>query len=297
MMQKGLLLNGKSVAAHVKERVAQQVHELNKKGIYPTLSVILVGDDPASAVYVRNKARASEKLGIRSETIRLDAATRETDLLDIIRSLNENDQTHGILVQLPLPKHINTDTIINAIHPDKDVDCFHPRNVGLLMLGQPYLLPCTPAGIVEILKHYQIDPSGKHTVILGRSNIVGKPLANMLVQKAPYANATVTVAHSRTQNIDALCRNADILVAALGVAEFVKADMVREGAVVIDVGINRVEDATSEKDYRLTGDVAFEAVKQKAAAITPVPGGVGPMTIAMLMQNTVVAAQHVSGLA
>ncbi|HED11160.1 MAG TPA: bifunctional 5,10-methylenetetrahydrofolate dehydrogenase/5,10-methenyltetrahydrofolate cyclohydrolase, partial [Caldithrix abyssi] len=266
------------------------------RNILPRLVVVLVGKDPASEVYVRNKARACEKLGIQSETIHLDEKTGEEELLRHIRLLNEERSVHGILVQLPLPGHMDSDKVIAAINPDKDVDCFHPRNVGLLMQGHPYLLPCTPAGIVEILKYFTIDTQGKHIVILGRSNIVGKPLANMLVQKNKWANATVTLAHSRTQNIRELCVQADILVAAIGKPAFVTADMVKEGATVIDVGINRVDDGDSPRGYRLSGDVQFETVAQKAAAITPVPGGVGPMTIAMLMQNTVTAARYISGI-
>ncbi len=293
---KALLLDGKKVAGHIKEDVARQVEELKSRNILPRLVVVLVGKDPASEVYVRNKARACEKLGIQSETIHLDEKTGEEELLRQIRLLNEERSVHGILVQLPLPGHMDSDKVIAAINPDKDVDCFHPRNVGLLMQGHPYLLPCTPAGIVEILKYYTIDTQGKHIVILGRSNIVGKPLANMLVQKNKWANATVTLAHSRTKNIRELCVQADILVAAIGKPAFVTADMVKEGATVIDVGINRVDDGDSPRGYRLSGDVHFETVAQKAAAITPVPGGVGPMTIAMLMQNTVTAARYISGI-
>ncbi|HHM02089.1 MAG TPA: bifunctional methylenetetrahydrofolate dehydrogenase/methenyltetrahydrofolate cyclohydrolase FolD [Caldithrix abyssi] len=291
---KALLLDGKEVSARLKEKVTVQVTRLKSSGITPRLVVILVGDDPASAVYVRNKARTSEKLGIQSETITLKATISEKELLACISKLNRDDTVHGILVQLPLPQHINSEKIIEAILPDKDVDCFHPRNVGLLMLGKPYLLPCTPAGIVEILKYYKIETSGKHVVILGRSNIVGKPMANMLVQKSAHANATVTVVHSRTKNIKALCLQADILIAAIGKAAFVTADMVREDAVVIDVGINRVEAPDTPRGYKIVGDVDFIPVSGKAAAITPVPGGVGPMTIAMLMQNTVTAAKHLT---
>ncbi len=291
-----LLLDGKEVATHVREDVARQVETLKRHGIPPRLVVILVGRDPASEVYVRNKARTCEKLGIQSETIHLDADTGEDELLRQITRLNEDKTVHGILVQLPLPGQMDADKVIAAISPDKDVDCFHPRNVGLLMQGHPYLLPCTPAGIVEILKYYKIETEGRHVVVLGRSNIVGKPLANMLVQKSKWANATVTMAHSRTQNIRELCARADILIAAIGRPEFVTADMVREGATVIDVGINRVDDADSPRGYRLAGDVHFGPVAEKAAAITPVPGGVGPMTIAMLMRNTVTAARHISGV-
>ena len=284
------LLSGKTVAAHVNERVAGQVAALKKRNITPKLSVILVGDDPASQVYVRRKEKSCQKLGIESQTYRLPAKTGEEDLLALIEQLNKDPLNNGILVQLPLPDHIDEDKILLAVDPRKDVDCFHPQNVGLLVSGKPFVLPCTPAGIVEILKYYDISTEGKHAVVLGRSNIVGKPMANLLMQKNPQANATVTVVHSRTQNIAEITRQADIVVAAIGKARFVTADMVKEGAVVIDVGINRV-DADNEKGYVLVGDVDFDGVIEKVARITPVPGGVGPMTIAMLMQNTVTVTE------
>ena len=242
-------------------------------------------------IYVRNKGKACEAAGIFSETINLPASTSEHDLLTLIRRLNADKQYHGILVQLPLPKHIHETKILEAVDPSKDVDCFHPVNVGKLVSGRPYVLPCTPAGIIELLSSYQVDPAGKHAVIIGRSNIVGKPMANLLLQKSKGANATVTVVHSRTTNIAGLTKQADILIAAMGYANFVSADMVKKDAVVIDVGMNRVE-ADNEKGYILAGDVDFNRVYDKVSKITPVPGGVGPMTIAMLLKNTLTAAAY-----
>lgn len=292
-MENEKLLKGKPVAEHIYQQVTGKLTLLKEKGILPKLAVILVGEDPASKVYVARKEKTSKKLGMDSETIHLPESTSEEELLELINDLNYDAKTHGILVQLPLPGHIDENKVLLAINPDKDVDCFHPRNVGLLVSGKPYVLPCTPAGIVEILKFYNIETEGKHAVIIGRSNIVGKPMANLLLQKNKSANATVTVVHSRTPDLAHFTRQANIVIAAMGRAEFVRADMVKEGAVVIDVGINRV-DANNEKGYRLVGDVAFDEVLPKVSAITPVPGGVGPMTIAMLMYNTLTAAafQH-----
>ncbi len=292
-MDNAKLLKGKPVAEHIYQQVSEKLTFLKSKGVLPKLTVILVGDDPASKVYVSRKEKTCKKLGMNSETIHLSENTSEAELLSLIEKLNRDSQTHGILVQLPLPEQINENNVLLAIDPDKDVDCFHPRNVGLLVSGNPYVLPCTPAGIVEILKFYRIETEGKHAVIIGRSNIVGKPLANLLLQKAKAANATVTVVHSRTRDLPSFTRQADIVVAAMGRAEFVKTNMVKEGAVVIDVGINRKE-ANNEKGYVLVGDVAFDEVLPKVSGITPVPGGVGPMTIAMLMYNTlkVAAAQN-----
>jgi methylenetetrahydrofolate dehydrogenase (NADP+)/methenyltetrahydrofolate cyclohydrolase len=282
------LLSGKLVAQSLTEKQIQLVEDFKEKGIQPKLTVVIVGEDPASHIYVRKKGQACEKLGIISDTIHLPAETSEIELLNLIKKLNDDSTNNGILVQLPLPKHINEEKIILAIKPEKDVDCFHPQNVGLLVAGKPYVLPCTPAGILEILKYYDISPTGKHVVVMGRSNIVGKPMANLLVQKKSNANATVTVVHSRTPDIGSLTKQADILVAAIGQAEFVKENMVKDGAIVVDVGMNRI-DADNEKGYKLVGDVDFESVKAKISAITPVPGGVGPMTISMLMQNTITA--------
>ncbi|MEJ2544300.1 MAG: tetrahydrofolate dehydrogenase/cyclohydrolase catalytic domain-containing protein, partial [Calditrichaceae bacterium] len=265
------------------------------KHVTPKLTVVIVGDDPASHVYVRNKGRACERLGIASDTIALPADTTESSLLDLINKLNSDESNHGILVQSPMPKQINEEHIILAIDPKKDVDCFHPHNVGLLVSGNPYMQPCTPAGIVEILKYYEISPEGKHVVIMGRSNIVGKPMANLLVQKKQFANATVTVVHSRTKNIGEYTKQADILIAAIGQPHFVTEDMVKETAAIVDVGMNRI-DADNEKGYALVGDVKYDEVFDKVSAITPVPGGVGPMTIAMLMENTITAAAQQSGI-
>ena len=289
-MEESKILSGKIVADFTNERTTKQVEFLKSKNVNPGLVVVLVGEDPASAVYVRSKGRMCEKMGIVSETHTLPDDTSEEKLLNLIDKLNSDDRYNGILVQLPLPKQISEHKVIDAINPEKDVDCFHPKNVGLLTIGSPYLLPCTPAGIIEILKYYKIDPSGKDVVVIGRSNIVGKPMANMLLQKAPNANATISITHSRTKDLKKYTLNADIIIAAIGVAEFVKADMVKEGAVVIDVGMNRVDDPTAKKGYRLKGDVAFDEVVEKVSAITPVPGGVGPMTISMLMHNTISAA-------
>jgi methylenetetrahydrofolate dehydrogenase (NADP+)/methenyltetrahydrofolate cyclohydrolase len=284
------ILSGKEVADFIYQKNLKQVEYLKTKNINPGLVVILVGDDPASAVYVRSKGKMCEKLGILSETYTLPKETAEKELLQLIEKLNRDQRFNGILVQSPLPRHINEQKVIETINPLKDVDCFHPQNVGLLSIGSPYMLPCTPAGVIEILKYYKIETSGKDVVVIGRSNIVGKPMANMLLQKAPNANATVTVVHSKTKDIKKYTTTADIIIAAIGVAEFVKADMVKEDAVIIDVGINRVEDSNNAKGYVLKGDVDFEQVSYKASAITPVPGGVGPMTIGMLMQNTIKAA-------
>jgi methylenetetrahydrofolate dehydrogenase (NADP+)/methenyltetrahydrofolate cyclohydrolase len=254
------------------------------------LAVVLVGENSASQVYVRMKRRACGDLGVNSFSHDLPQDTPEQALLDLVDKLNRDERVHGILVQLPLPKHINEQKVLNAVNPLKDVDGFHPVNVGKMLNGDKCFLPCTPAGCQELLMRSGYDPAGRHVVIIGRSNIVGKPLAAILMQKAPGADATVTVCHSRTANLPELARQADILIAAIGVPRFVKASMVREGAVVIDVGVNRVPDARDKRGYRLVGDVDFDEVSEVAGAITPVPGGVGPMTITMLMKNTIDAA-------
>ena len=274
------IIDGKVISASVKERVKNGVAELNSKGITVGLAVIIVGDDPASKIYVANKKKACEALGIISEEYALPASTTEEELLALVDELNHKKSINGILCQLPLPSHLDEKLIINSILPEKDVDAFHPANVGRIMIGDFDFVPCTPAGIMEMLAYENIDPEGKSCVVIGRSNIVGKPMAMLLLHK----NGTVTVCHSRTKNLKEICSKADILVAAVGKAKFVTADMVKEGAVVIDVGMNRV-------DGKLYGDVDFDGVSKKASAITPVPGGVGPMTIAMLMQNTLTAAK------
>ncbi len=275
------LIDGKVISAAVKSRVAEGVAELKEKGISVGLAVIIVGDDPASKVYVSNKKKACEALGIISEEYALPENTTEEELLNLVNELNHKKSINGILCQLPLPKHLDEKLIINSILPEKDVDAFHPHNVGRIMIGDYDFVPCTPAGIMEMLAYENIETEGKTCVVIGRSNIVGKPMGMLLLHK----NGTVTICHSRTKNLKEICQTADILVAAVGRADFVTADMVKPGAVVIDVGMNR-------KDGKLCGDVDFENVKDVASAITPVPGGVGPMTIAMLMQNTLTAAKR-----
>lgn len=281
----GRLIDGKVISAAVKQRVAEGVAELKKQGITTGLAVIIVGEDPASKIYVANKKKACEALGILSREYALAADTSEEELLRLIGELNADHEINGILCQLPLPRGLDEKKIINAISPEKDVDAFHPHNVGRIMIGDYDFVPCTPAGIMEMLRYEGIDPAGKRCVVIGRSNIVGKPMAMLLL----HANGTVTVCHSRTQKLAEICREADILVAAVGKAGFVTADMIKPGAVVIDVGMNR-------ENGRLCGDVAFDEAAPIASAITPVPGGVGPMTIAMLMQNTLTAARRQNGL-
>jgi len=276
-----MIIDGKVISLSVKEEIKNEIIELKKNGITPGLVVIKVGDDPASAVYVRNKKRACEELGIYSEEYSLPTETSQKDLLDLIEELNTREDINGILCQLPLPKHLDEKAVINAIAPEKDVDCFHPQNVGKVLIGEDGFKPCTPAGVIEMLKRSGIEIAGKNCVVLGRSNIVGKPMALLLLQE----NGTVTVCHSKTKNLKEITKTADILVAAIGKAKFVTADMVKEGAVVIDVGINRDENG------KLCGDVDFDAVEKKAAAISPVPGGVGLMTVTMLMQNTLISAK------
>lgn len=275
------LINGKEISAAVKQRIAGEVELLKQQGVTPGLAVIIVGNDPASEVYVGSKERTCKELGMYSEKYALPANTSEKELLTLIEKLNNDDKIHGILCQLPLPRHLNEKAVINAISPAKDVDAFHPQNVGHIMIGDYDFLPCTPAGIMEMLKYENIETTGKHCVVIGRSNIVGKPMAMLML----HANSTVTICHSKTENLKEICRQADILIAAVGRAKFVTADMVKEGAVVIDVGMNRPTDG------KLCGDVDFDAVEPICSAITPVPGGVGPMTIATLMQNTLTAAK------
>jgi methylenetetrahydrofolate dehydrogenase (NADP+)/methenyltetrahydrofolate cyclohydrolase len=289
---KAEILDGKQVAAEIRAEVAAQVAaHVERGGAKPCLTAILVGEDPASQVYVRNKGRACEKAGIEGRTVRLPATTSQQQLLELIGQLNDDDTVHGILVQLPLPREGGFDerAVLDAVSPAKDVDCFSPVNVGLLMQGRPRFLPCTPHGIVQLLHRTGHSVAGKNVVVVGRSDIVGKPMAMMLAQRegscgSEVANATVTIAHSRTGNLAEVCRTADCLIAAVGVPEMIQGDMIKPGAVVIDVGINRVGD-------KLVGDVAFDQARQVAAAITPVPGGVGPLTIAMLLHNTLLAAK------
>ncbi|MCF7668040.1 MAG: bifunctional methylenetetrahydrofolate dehydrogenase/methenyltetrahydrofolate cyclohydrolase FolD [Akkermansiaceae bacterium] len=285
------MLDGKSVAAAVLDECRAEVEALKSRGTTPGLAVVLVGDDPASQVYVGSKVRTCGELGIFSRKIELPASTTQDELLKVVRDLNADSAIHGILVQSPPPKHINEEEIIRAIDPRKDVDGFHPENVAKLALEDPTgFVPCTPAGCMKLLEVAGIETNGAEAVVVGRSMIVGKPMALLLVSKK--SNATVTIAHSRSRDLPAICRRADILVAAVGRPEMVKADWVKPGAVVIDVGINRVADASKKSGYRLTGDVAFEEVAPLCSAITPVPGGVGPMTIAMLMKNTLQAARQ-----
>ena len=290
------LLDGRALAATIRAEVAAEVARLAPSGRRPGLAAVLVGDDPASAVYVRSKGKACEEAGMHSVTIRLPAETAEAELLETVDGLNDDPLIHGILVQLPLPKHIDSDKVLRRVDPAKDVDGFHPVNVGKLVLGDPTALkPATPSGVQQILLRSGIETQGAHAVIIGRSNIVGRPLANPLSPAGPGGIATVTICHSRTRDLPAVTRTADILIAAIGQPAFVTADMVRPGAVVIDVGINRVDDAAHAKGYRLVGDVAHDEVAVIASAITPVPGGVGPMTIAMLLGNTVQAMTQAGG--
>lgn len=285
------LIDGKKVAADVRARLVKEIEELKVTGHTPGLAVVLVGEDPASQVYVGSKVKACAELGIYSQKWALPAETTQEELVQLIHQLNADERIHGILVQSPPPPHIDEEAVILNIDPRKDVDGFHPANVAKLVLeDETGFVPCTPLGCMELLAAYGIPTAGKHAVVIGRSMIVGKPMANLLVSKK--ANATVTIAHSRTADLPGLCRTADILVAAVGRPEMVKADYVKPGAVVLDVGINRIEDATRPRGYRIVGDVDFEAVKDTCSAITPVPGGVGPMTIAMLMANTVKACRQ-----
>lgn len=286
------LLDGKATSAEIKAEIAQEVAQRLREGKpAPHLVAILVGHDGGSETYVASKIKTCSELGFRSTLIRFEEDVTEARLLETIEKLNHDDDVHGFIVQLPLPKHINEQRIIEAVDPRKDVDGFHPINVGRMSIGLPCFVSATPQGIIELLKRYKVDTQGKHCVVLGRSNIVGKPMAQLLLHKGNPGDCTVTVCHSRTPNIKELCLKADIIVAALGVPEFLKADMVRPGAVIIDVGTTRVPDASKKSGFRLSGDVAFDEVAPKASYITPVPGGVGPMTIVSLMLNTLQAAR------
>jgi methylenetetrahydrofolate dehydrogenase (NADP+)/methenyltetrahydrofolate cyclohydrolase len=292
------LIDGRAIAEKVYVDLRREIAELKAKGVTPGLAVVLVGDDPASRAYVRSKDKMCRELGLHSLKLELPASTTQTELLSRVEELNADSNIHGILVQSPPPAHIDEAAIVRALDPRKDVDGFHPENVAKLVLEDPSgFVPCTPLGVQRLLVESKININGAHVVVLGRSMIVGKPLALLLMQKDEKANATVTVMHSRSRDLAEITRSADIIIAAIGRAGFVKADHVREGAIVIDVGINRVKDAASERGYRLVGDVAFDEVWEKTTAITPVPGGVGPMTIAMLMSNTVKAARQIAGQA
>ncbi|MCL4304471.1 bifunctional methylenetetrahydrofolate dehydrogenase/methenyltetrahydrofolate cyclohydrolase FolD [bacterium] len=283
------LIDGNAVSKRIQERLANEIAEFKRgSNVTPSLAVLLIGDDPASAVYVRSKNKAALKLGMNSETIVLPASVSREEVLDRIASLNSNVNTHGILVQLPLPKQLDADEVIDAVSPLKDVDGLHPVNAGMLALGRPRFVPCTPAGIMALLESYNIKTIGRHVVVVGRSNLVGRPISTLLSMKGEFADATVTVCHSRSSDLSTMTRLADILIVAAGKRRMITADMVRPGAVVIDVGIHRLDES---EGGGLCGDVDFESVARVAEAITPVPGGVGPMTIAMLMQNTLLAAQ------
>ena len=285
------IISGTKVAEEIRAELTEKVKEMKAKtGIVPGLALVRVGEDPASVSYVSGKTKASEEIGIYSETTVYPVDCSEEQLLAKVAELNKDPKFHGILVQLPLPKHINADKVLNAIDPEKDVDGFHPVNVGKLLIGEPNFMPCTPHGVQELLVRSGNSPEGKHVVICGRSNIVGKPVMAILIQKKPGANATVTMVHTGTKDMPSMVRQGYIVIAAMGSPKAITADMVREGAVVIDVGVNRVPDATKKSGFRLVGDVDFDAIKEKAKAITPVPGGVGPMTVTMLMANTVRAA-------
>ena len=290
------ILDGKAIAQDIRAELKARVTELKKRGIVPGLGVLLVGDDPASRSYVTAKEKACEETGLYSREIKLPATASHKEILDVVNAFNADSQIDGILVQLPLPDSSMEQSVIEAINPEKDVDGFHPVNVGRMMLGLPAFLPCTPHGVLQILKRSGIKTDGVHVVVIGRSNIVGRPLVNLLSQKSELGNATVTMCHTRTKNMAELTRQADIIVAAAGRPNTVTADMIKPGAVVIDVGVNRVTDATAKAGFRLKGDVDFEAVAQKASAITPVPGGVGPMTITMLLANTVESAVRRHGV-
>jgi len=289
------IISGTELSEQMRTELAAEAAAFEAEtGVKPGLAVVLVGADPASEVYVRMKGKAADRAGFYSRQINLPADTPEAEVLGVVQGLNADPAVHGILVQLPLPEHIDSEKVLLAISPDKDVDGFHPTNVGRLSIGdETVLAPCTPAGVIEMLLRSGYDPSGRHVVVVGRSNIVGKPVALLLLRTSRGGNATVTIAHSRTKDLGAITRQADILIAAVGRANLITKDMVRPGAVVIDVGVNRVDDASTEKGYRLVGDVAFDEVAEVAEAITPVPGGVGPMTITMLMRNTLQAARQI----
>ena len=289
-MTSSKVLSGLDTAATVYESFNDRIKVLSTKGVVPGLCVVLVGEDPASQIYVRTKSKKLKSLGLISETIRLNADVTEQKLLSIIEDLNANSKFHGILVQMPLPEHINSQNVINSINPAKDVDGFHPENVGWLSIGKPRFIPCTPKGIMRIFSHYNIDLSGKDIVVIGRSNIVGRPMS--ILVSSNNANGTCTICHSRTKNINDYSRNADIIISAIGVPNFLTSEMIKEDSIIIDVGINRI-DSDNEKGYKIVGDADYDSVFDKVSKITPVPGGVGPMTIAMLVENTIEAAENI----
>ena len=289
-MTSSKVLSGLDTAAKVYESFNDRIKVLSTKGVVPGLCVVLVGEDPASQIYVRTKSKKLKSLGLISETIRLDADVTEQKLLSIIEDLNANSKFHGILVQMPLPEHINSQNVINSINPAKDVDGFHPENVGWLSIGKPRFIPCTPKGIMRIFSHYNIDLTSKDIVVIGRSNIVGRPMS--ILVSSNDANGTCTVCHSRTKNINDYTRNADIIISAIGVPNFLTSEMIKENSIIIDVGINRI-DSDNEKGYKIVGDADYDSVFDKVSKITPVPGGVGPMTIAMLVENTIEAAENI----
>ncbi len=290
------IIDGKEVSKWVKENLKKEVEKLKEKGITPSLRIFLVGENPASVVYVGNKEKSSKNIGIDAEILRYNEDVAEEELLNKIKELNNDPKINGIIVQLPLPSHIDEDRISLAIAPEKDVDGFHPHNLGMLLRGTPTLLPATPYGVLHLLKYYNIETEGKHVVVVGRSNIVGKPASVIFLLKDKFGNATVTVCHSRSKDLAEYTKQADILIVAVGKHHLVTKDMVKEGAVVIDVGIHRIDDPTKKRGYKLEGDVKFNEVKEVASYITPVPGGVGPMTVAMLLQNVVNAAKLQNGI-
>ncbi|MDD4871472.1 MAG: bifunctional methylenetetrahydrofolate dehydrogenase/methenyltetrahydrofolate cyclohydrolase FolD [Kiritimatiellae bacterium] len=285
------IIDGKQIASDIRSELKQEVISLKQKGIIPGLGVILVGDDPASKSYVTAKERACEEIGLHSDDNRLPKGTSQAELITLIKKMNTDPKINGILVQLPLPKHINESDVLMAIDPVKDVDGFHPVNIGKMIIGEKSFLPCTPHGVIKLLERSGVKTEGAHVVVVGRSNIVGKPVANLLFQKKKNANATVTICHTGTKDLKSFTKQADIIIAAAGRPNTITADMVKDGVVIIDVGVNRIEDSTKKAGFRLVGDVDFEALKEKASLITPVPGGVGPMTITMLLYNTVESAK------
>ena len=291
-MNTSKVLSGKDTAIAVYDSFKQRLDALSKKGIVPGLCVILLGEDPASQIYVRTKSKKIKSLGLKSKTIYLDSKVSQNELIKLINSLNQDFNYHGILVQMPLPSHIDSQKVINSIDPRKDVDGFHPENVGWLSIGKPRFIPCTPKGIMKIFKHYKIELSGKDVVVIGRSNIVGRPMSILVSSNGKWSNGTCTICHSRTKDLEQYTRNADVVISAIGRPNYLKSDMIKEGSIIIDVGINRVA-ANNDKGYKIVGDVDYESVIDKVSFITPVPGGVGPMTIAMLVENTIEAAEQI----